>query len=187
MSAQTNVAAASKRPTVITSDTVDFDLTARRAIYRGNVRLDDPQMLLTCVLLTADAPPPEENSQRKHIVAETNVIIISVDEKGQTNYTTSDKAVYDLKVENGVTNETVTWTGHAVMTNSQGTLTGEPIIWDRVKNHLFATDHKMVVNPGASSALTGTNSPPHKTNSPPGTIQNIDRIDTLNNRSPQTQ
>jgi lipopolysaccharide transport protein LptA len=176
--AQTNVTTAPKPPkppTLINSDTADFDLTTHRAIYRGNVRVDDPQMLLTCALLTADAPPPDGDTQRKHIVAETNVVIISVDEKGQTNHATSDKAVYDFKVENGVTNETVTLTGHAIMNNSQGTLTGEPIIWDRVNNHLTAVNQKMVVNSGASDTLTGTNSTPHKTNAPPGMIQGTNK------------
>jgi lipopolysaccharide export system protein LptA len=128
-------------------------------------------------------------------VAETNVVILSVDDKGQTNHATCDMAVYDYKVENGATNETVTLTGHAIMNNSQGTLTGEPIIWDRVNNHVTAVNQKMVVNSSAAGALTGTNSTPHKTSStpgtsdlplsktnlPPGTIQNIDRI---NNNSP---
>ena len=31
-------------PTRIDSDSVDFDLTARQAIYRGHVRVDDPEM-----------------------------------------------------------------------------------------------------------------------------------------------
>jgi lipopolysaccharide transport protein LptA len=175
--AQTNVTDAPKParpPTLINSDSAEFDLTARRAIYHGNVRVDDPQMLLTCALLTADLPQPD--GLVKHIVAETNVVIYSVDEKGQTNHATSDKAIYDFNVQNGVTNETVTLTGNAKMENSQGTLTGEPIIWDRQKNRLTATNQKMVFNQNIGSALTNTNSSAHKTNFPPGTIENIDRI-----------
>lgn len=188
--AQTNSAPTTKSPTVITSDHADFDLNARHAIYYDNVRVDDPKMLLTCVRLTGDLTQPGEEAQRRHIVAETNVVIFSVDEKGQTNHATSDKAVYDFKVENGVTNETVTLTGHAIMRNAQGTLTGEPIIWNRVNNHLTAVNQTMVVNASATSTLTGTNVPTTKTNAvtnpkilpvtktnlPPGTIQNIDRI-----------
>ena len=174
--AQTNVTAAPKperSPTLINSDHADFDLTARRAIYHGNVRVDDPQMTLTCVLLTADLP--QSNEQMKHIVAETNVVIDAVDEKGQTNHATSDKAIYDYSVQNGVTNETVTLTGNAKMENAQGWLTGEPIVWDRVNNHLNAKDHKMVFRQNASSLLTNTNAAPHKTNFPPGTIENTDK------------
>lgn len=191
LSAQTNVTDAPTRPpTLINSDHAEFDLTARRAVYHGNVRVDDPQMILTCALLTADLPQP--GGLMKHIVAETNVVIYSVDEKGQTNHATSDKAVYDFNVQDGVTNETVTLTGNAKMENSQGTLTGEPIIWDRQKNRLTATNQKMVFNQNAASALTNTNAPVSKTNLPLktpgwpitktnlplGTIQNIDRINT---------
>jgi len=61
------------------------------------------------------------------------------------------------------------------MNNSQGTLTGEPIIWDRVNNHLTAVNQKGVFYQNIGNALTGTNAAPHKTNLPPGTIQNIDR------------
>ncbi len=191
LSAQTNVTGTpqpDRPPTLINSDSAEFDLTARRAVYRGNVQVDDPQMTLTCALLTADLPQP--GGVMKHIVAETNVVIYSIDEKGQTNHATSDQAIYDFNVTDGVTNETVTLTGNAKMENSQGTLTGEPIIWDRQKNRLTATNQKMVFNQSAANALTGTNSTPHKTNPPSGTsepplsktnpppetIQNIDRI-----------
>ncbi|MDD5139286.1 MAG: LptA/OstA family protein [Verrucomicrobiales bacterium] len=189
--AQTNDADTPKPPrppTLINSDSADFDLTARRAVYRGNVRVDDPQMTLTCELLTADLP--HTGGLMKHIVAETNVVIDSVDEKGQTNHATSDKAIYDYNVQDGVTNETVTLTGNAKMENSQGTLTGEPIVWDRAKNRLTATNQKMVFNQNIASSLTNTNAPAAKTNlppktsdwpitktnTPPGTIQNIDKM-----------
>ena len=173
--AQTNVADAPKParpPTLINSDHAEFDLTARRAVYYDNVRVVDPQMTLTCARLTADLPQPQAGGQMRHIVAETNVIIDSVDEKGQTNHATSDKAVYDYNVQNGVTNEVVTLTGNAKMENSQGTLTGEPIVWDRAKNRLTATNQKMVFNQNIGASLTSTNSAPHKTNAPPVALPN---------------
>ena len=175
--AQTNVTDTPKPPrppTVINSEHADFDLVVHRAVYWDNVRVDDPQMMLTCVRLTADMPPSQAAAQLKHIVAETNVVIDSVDEKGQTNHATSDKAVYHYEVKNGVTNETVTLTGNARMHNSQGTLTGEPIIWDRINNHLTAVNQQMVVNQNIGSALTSTNSSAHKTNSPPEPATNVD-------------
>ena len=168
--AQTNVTDAPKPPrppTLINSDHGEFDLTARRAIYYDNVHVVDPQMTLTCSRLTADLPQAQSGGQMKHIVAETNVVIYSIDEKGQTNHATSDKAVYDYNVENGVTNEMVTLTGNAKMENSQGTLTGEPIIWDRARNRLTATNQKMVFNQNIGNTLANTNAPAVKTNSPP--------------------
>jgi lipopolysaccharide transport protein LptA len=188
--AQTNTVAAPppRAPTIINSDRADFDLTARKAFYYGNVRVDDPQMKLTCAKMVADLPQTGGHINR--IVAETNVVIDSVDEKGQTNHATSDKAVYFYNVLNGVTNETVTLTGNAKVENAQGWLTGEPIIWDRANNMMHAENQKMLfrqnigdVMTNATSSATNTNSPPRKTkppmtktNFPPGTVQNIDKM-----------
>ena len=178
--AQTNVTdtpKSPKPPTVILSEHSEFDLTARRAIYWDNVRVDDPKMKLTCVRLTADLPEPHSEAQMRHIVAETNVVIHFLDDKGQTNHATSDKAIYHFEVQNGATNEMVTLSGNAKMEDAQGnTMTGEPIVWDRAKNLVSATNQKMVYKNDISSALANTNSPPPKTNFPPGTIPNTDPI-----------
>lgn len=161
-------------PTRIDSDSADFDMTGHRAVYSGHVRVDDPQMKLTSARLVADLPP--DGGRVNHIVAETNVVIDFTDDKGQTNHVTSDKAVYDYNVQGTVTNETVTLTGDAKVENAQGWLTGEPIVWDRAGNHLTATNQKMVFRQNLDGATAGTNSPPAKTNFPPGTIQNIDQM-----------
>jgi lipopolysaccharide transport protein LptA len=165
--AQTNVAGAPpppRAPTLINSDRADFDLTARQAFYYGNVRVDDPQMKLTCAKMVADLPPTGGHINR--IVAETNVVIDSVDEKGQTNHATSDKAVYYYHVQDGVTNETVTLTGHAKVENAQGWLTGEPIIWDRAKNFIHAENQNMIIRQNINDAMGGTNLTRAKTNNP---------------------
>ncbi|HEX3856203.1 MAG TPA: LptA/OstA family protein [Verrucomicrobiae bacterium] len=164
---QTNAADAPKparAPTIINSDRADFDIAARKAFYYGNVRVDDPQMKLTCAQMVADLPQTGGHINR--IVAETNVVIDSVDEKGQTNHATSDKAVYIYNVQNGVTNETVTLTGHAKVENEQGWLTGEPIVWDRANNSLHAENQKMLFRQNISDVMTNTNSAAGKTNKP---------------------
>jgi len=48
-----------------------------------------------------------------------------------------------LHFQGGVTNETVTLTGHAQVENSQGTLTGNPIVWDRANNRMMAANQTM--------------------------------------------
>ena len=190
--AQTNVTAAlqpPRAPTLITSESADFDLAARHAVYHGNVRVDDPQMKLTCEEMTADLP--KSGGQINHLVALTNVVIDSVDEKGQTKHATSDKAVYDYNVVNGVTNETVTLTGNAKVKDGPNWMTGEPIIFYLV-NHtmhaMHAENEKMLIYQDATSTMVNTNAPATKTNLPagtldlpttktnfpPGTIQNID-------------
>jgi lipopolysaccharide transport protein LptA len=144
-------------PTRINSDSADFDLANHQVIYRGHVHVDDPEMKLTSEWLVADLP--QSGGHVNHIVAETNVVIDAIDEKGQAVHATGDKAVYVYGVENGATNETVTLTGNPQMENSQGTLTGDVIVWDRANNHLNATNQKMIFRQNLNGADADTNSP----------------------------
>lgn len=151
-----------RQPTRIESDSVDFDLTAHRAIYRGHVRVEDPEMKLNCEWLTADLP--QEGGRINHIVAETNVVADFTDEKGQMMHATGDKAVYVYDMQNGVTNETVTLTGNPELENAQGKSTGDVIVWDRARNHLDITNPKIVFHQNINGATADTNSPPTMTN-----------------------
>ena len=153
-----------RQPTKIESDRVDFDLTARQAAYHGHVRVDDPEMKLTCENLTADLP--QDSGHINHIVAETNVIIDFTDEKGQTMHATGDKMVYGYAVQNGATNETVTLTGNPELENAQNKSTGDVIVWDRVRNHLDITNPKIVFRQNINGATADTHLPPATTNSP---------------------
>jgi lipopolysaccharide transport protein LptA len=174
--AQTNVTGTlptPRGPTLITSDSADFDLSGHEATYHGHVRVDDPQMKLACERLVADVP--QSGGHVNHIVAETNVVIDFLDNRGRTNRATGDKAVYVYADQGGTTNETVTLTGNPQMENEQGTLTGDVIVWDRLNNRLSASNQKMILRQNFSGAAAQTNAPePNKTNLPPGTIQNID-------------
>ncbi len=144
--AQTNVvpSAAKKAPpapTEINSDTADFDLNARLAVYRGNVVVIDPQMKLKCDKLVVYIPPSGE--RLNHIEAQTNVVIDFADSHGQTTHAIADLAVYRYLMQNGATNETVTLTGNPQVENTQGTLTGDQINWDRANGRLTATNPHM--------------------------------------------
>jgi lipopolysaccharide export system protein LptA len=168
--AQTNMNATAQPehpPTIINSDNANFDLlsTPRKAFYYGHVRVDNPQMKLTCEKMVADLPPAGGHISR--IVAETNVLIAAIDDKGQTNHSTSDKAVYDYNVQGIVTNETVTLSGHASATNADGSwIKAEPLIWDRATGHIYGTNETMSIKPTTSDAMGGTASPSVKTNKP---------------------
>jgi len=169
-----------RAPKRIDSDSADFDLSGHQAIYRGHVRVDDPQMKLTCAQLTTDLPQAGERPN--HIVAETNVVIDFTDDKGQTNHATGDKAVYIYNVQNGVTNETVTLTGNPQpqVENAQGTQTGDVIVWDRANNNThirISGNYHMISSQNLNDVMTDTNSPTviKTTNFPPGTIENIDK------------
>jgi lipopolysaccharide export system protein LptA len=178
--AQTNTLdtlSTSRGLTQITAESGDFDLAGReatyRATYRGHVRVDDPQMKLTCEQLVADLP--QAGGHPSHIVAETNVVIDLTNEKGQTNHATSDKAVYLYNVQNGVTNETVTLTGNAKVEQAQGWLTGEPIIIYCATRQIHADNTHMISKQNLTGTSADTNPPVTvvKTNFPPGTIENI--------------
>jgi len=113
-----------------------------------------------------------------HIVAKTNVVIDFLDDKGHTNHATGDKAVYVYSEQGGVTNETVTLTGNPQMENAQGTLNGDVIVWDRLNNHLSASNQRMVFRQSLAGTSADTNPPVtviKTTNFPPGTVENIDK------------
>lgn len=144
----------------------DFDLGGRRVIYHEHVRVDSANMKLTCEWLAADLP--QTGGRVTNIVAESNVVVDATDEKGQKMHATGDRAVYVYRVENGVTNETVTLTGNARLENAQGWLTGDSIIWDRVHERLSVPSNpKMIFHQAITSTEVGTNSLATATNVPP--------------------
>ena len=104
-----------------------------------------------------------------------NVVMDFLDDKGQNNRVTAEKAVYTDSVTNWIsggitnwlTNNIVILTGNPVVTNAEGTHRGDPIIWDRIKNTVLSKNQETSIH------TTGTNAPnllggfgPTKTNSP---------------------
>jgi len=149
-------------PTQVDSASGFFDGTGHKAIYSGNVRVDDPDMKLTCEWLVVDLP--QSGGRVSHIVAETNVVINGTDSKGQPMRGTGDEAVYDFQVKDSVTNETITLTGNAKVEYAQGWMTGEPIVWNRADNSLSATNQHMVFRQNLNGARADTNAPAATTN-----------------------
>jgi len=162
-------------PTQIEADRADFDLARRSATYFGHVRVDDPDMKLRCEWLTADLP--QAGGRVNLIIAETNVVIDFADEKGQPYHATGDKVVYFYRVQDGVTNETITLTGNPPqIEDALGTQTGDEIIWDRAHNRLsIPRNARLVSRQNLNGATSVTNAPPAQTNALPGTIENIDK------------
>ncbi|MGH7993808.1 MAG: LptA/OstA family protein [Limisphaerales bacterium] len=144
----------------------DFDLGGHRVVYHEHVRVDSPNMKMSCEWLTADLP--QTGGRVTNIVAKTNVVIDATDDKGQKMHATGDQAVYVFSVENGVTNETVTLTGNARLENAQGWLTGDSIIWDRAHERLSVPSNpKMIFHQALNGMAIGTNAPLVETNLPP--------------------
>jgi lipopolysaccharide export system protein LptA len=176
--AQTNTPGVLPTPLAptINSESADFDLNGHQGIWRGYVRVDDPQMKLTCERLVADMPPA--GGRPNHIVAETNVVIDFTDTKGQTNHATGDKAVYVYSEQGSVTNKTVTLTGNPQIENAQGTQAGDVIILDLANNKVHFDNPHMIFRQNLNGTSADTNPPVtaiKTTNFPPGTIENIDK------------
>jgi len=160
--APTNAPAADAKPhppTELTSDAADFDLNNHQAVYRGHVKVVDPQVKLTCDWMVVDLP--QTNGHLNHVLADTNVVVDFTDNKGQINHVTADRAVYDYKVEGVVTNETVTFTGHAncppMAELPDYTIISEPLIWDRAANKFHLMNEKIIPRHGLNNPDGGTN------------------------------
>jgi hypothetical protein len=159
--AQTNAPApAAAGPDIdITSEHGFFDGVKRQMIYQGHVLVTDARSTLRCGLLTVDLP--EGGGRPTNIVALTNVVIDALDEKGQTNHITAEKAVYTYHVMNAVTNEVITFTGGDPtprVENPQFTITGEPLVLDLRTRQFSGSNYRTVIKglPGAG----GTNASP---------------------------
>jgi lipopolysaccharide transport protein LptA len=156
--AQTNAPAravpppAEVRLTEIKSDSGTFNLKSNVFVYQGNVRVDNPQMKLTCDLLTAEMPRMAVGKFNR-VTAEQNVVIDWLDDKGQNNHATSARAVYTYSITNSVTNTVVELTGNPVLMNPQGTNAGDVIVWDRIRGTVYTK------NPRTSILENGANTP----------------------------
>ena len=170
--AQTNGPAAKPpppAPTEITSDSADFDLNSRQAVYRGHVFVSDPEVKLHCELLTINFPPEDGRTNQirrpNHVQAETNVVIDFTDEKGEKYHVTSDKTIYSYSVVNSVTNETVLFTGlpdrKPQVETADAIITSEPMVWNRVTRHFEFTNPHMISRQNLNGG-GGTNASPLK-------------------------
>ena len=160
--------------TIILSDGgFDSYYKLKTIIYRVNVRAYNPQMKLTCELLTVESPAVEDGKFNR-VTAETNVVIDWVDERG-TNHATADKAVYTYVITNLAklpetqyqTNSMVVLTGSPHVKFGQDTVDGDPILWDRIKDIISTPKLQKTTITGATNIFEGGLSP--KTNAVPKT------------------
>jgi lipopolysaccharide export system protein LptA len=137
-----------------------FEYESPKAVYQQNVRVFDPQMTLTCELLTVyfetntpstqavratNAAPGSASQRLSVIVAETNVVMVQKDGRA-----TADRAVYTA------TNDLVKLTGNARLETLQGIMRCETIYYDRVKGKLYAPG-KVYMEGRSGMNLFGTN------------------------------
>lgn len=138
-------AAAGGVVTEILSKRADFDLKARTAVYRGGVLVKDPRMELACEVLTVRLAA--QGGQFESIVAETNVSVDFIDEKGQKVHGTGGRAVYTYNVKNGVTNDVVQLLDDPLLETDRGTWRGDVITLDRISNNIRVTNSRMIIRP----------------------------------------
>ncbi len=129
--------------TEIFCDTFDYNTKTRAAVYLGHVRATDPQMNMTSERLVASLP--EKGGKPDHIVAETNVVI-DFNENGQRTHAVGEKAVYDLKVAGGTTNEIMQLTGNPILERTNGWLTADLLVMDRTSGliHGIGNHHSII-------------------------------------------
>lgn len=116
------------------SDHFFFNGKARQLVYYDHVVVTNLQGSLACERLTVFLPPEGVTGARPRVTADTNVVIRFTN-GSQTNRLTCDQAIYEYRVVNAVTNETITFTGHARVADEANTnnwMTGEPLVWDNV-------------------------------------------------------
>jgi lipopolysaccharide export system protein LptA len=144
--------------TEIFSDEFNYDTNTDVAVFRDNVRLDNPQLKLVCEKLTAKLPAgADRTNDLQYAVAETNVAIDYFDEHGEKTHATAEKAVYSTTIANGVTNKVLDLTGNPVLERTNGWIMADFITMDRLNGTLRAeVNHHTIFKkqPGHVSSST---------------------------------
>jgi lipopolysaccharide transport protein LptA len=131
------------------ADEAEFDLQNRTAVFRGNVQARDPQMRLSCQVLTAQW---SEANRITRIVAEQQVELEVTDAQGTTR-ATGTNAVYTAETDS------VELTGEPKLVNRLGTLAADRVVLQRAKGKLTATGNVRMVMPAEALKETGLSAP----------------------------
>ena len=127
----------------IKSKQFSFKEDPRQIIYYDQVIITNVQLRLTCERFTVNFLPQGSDDHPNHGIAETNLDIIFVDTKGQTNHLVSDKGIYDYGVANGVTNEMLTFSGHVTNYMAHGWMTAEPLRYNVITGDINGENQEM--------------------------------------------
>jgi lipopolysaccharide export system protein LptA len=136
--------------------TADYDKSSGRIIYAGHVLVENLRTKMLCDRLVIFLP--KNGEQPNHIEAQTNVVIVAVNQ-GETTRATCSLAVYTRSVSAGVTNAIVTLTGYPLpfIENAKGSAQGERIVWNLTTGDYNATGSiKMNIKQSAIES-SGTN------------------------------
>jgi len=176
----TNSPPDTNQPVHIRSDEFFFDRNANTIIYRGNIRVEDDQMALTCDILTIQRTT---NGTVENITADRNVVIVNKRSGGRT---TGDRAVYTAEADV----QLVTLTGNPHLQDGARECTARAFVFDRTHNTFQAVGDAFLKMPrdafgGPGIMLTG---PAAATTNTPGGATNFVEIysDTMTFQLPPT-
>jgi len=173
--AQTNLPAqktpsAPPAPTLIDSDSADFDMAAHRVQYLGHVVLTDPQVNLRCDRLVVDLPPSGQQHPSRISAESTDTnVVIDLEQEGKRYHITATNVLYTYSVmnfvansvTNSVTNDLITLTGDPVAQSGQDIIRGDRMVWDRGNGHMHVyNQHGTMQVP--QNGQPGTNNLPIK-------------------------
>ncbi len=146
--------------TEISSDNFDYDRNTGFAIFRGNVRVDNPQANLVCDTLTAKlSAGGTKASGVDNVVAEHGVVINYSDERGEKTHATAEKAVFASTVANGATNKILDLTGNPVLERTNGWIMADLITVDQTARMIRAEgNHHTIFKKGPGQG--GKTAPP---------------------------
>ncbi len=156
--AQTNapVEPPADQQTDITAAHGRFDGIKYQMVYEGNVLVQDPKVKLTCEKLIVDLQ--KDGGHPTNILALTNVVVDVLDEKGQTNHVTANRATYTYTVANATTNEMITFDGGEPkprVENPQLIMEGDVLTFDlgtkQFSGEGFRTIFKQLPNAGGTN------------------------------------
>ena len=172
-----------------TSDSFDYNLRKRLAIYEGSVRVIDSTLDLSCDKLTvvfmdkadkpapkrAEKPPPKGlvnvppgpmvgmGGNVKMLIAEGNVVIINLENKSRA---IGDKAVYTQLTEQVVLTSKLGNPLPKIIDQKGGELSAPVIIYDRLTGNLGAKQNEEA-NLGRSAPVQPAPKPPVRRLGPP--------------------
>ncbi len=115
----------------------EYLLTPAAALFRGQVRIDHPQIKETCEELTM-LSLPELGSAGRMVIAEPAVVFDMVDDQGRSFHGTGEKAVYTHRLTPTLTNDLMELTGHPAVLAATNVVGRNRIIT------LDLTSHKLV-------------------------------------------
>lgn len=161
----------------IFSDHFQFLYESNLITYAGNVRVDDPQMGLTCDVLNIFLTT---NKTVQRITAENHVVVLNKQDNSRAN---GDRAVYVVDAEK----EIVQLLGHPTWSDGSRNGTADVFVFDRKSNifraetnAVFKLPREQIGQPGLlSSGAT------RSTNVQPGEVVEIS-ADTISFKLPQT-